>query len=56
MIIPETKAIRSAMASFFFIEPKFDLQSNGIFPEKLPFLQRFLLCVITENCQLTTDN
>ncbi len=56
MIMPETKAISNAMASFLFIEIKFDLQRNAFFPELLPSLQRFLLYVITENCQLTTDN
>ena len=39
--IPETKAISNAMASFLFIEIKFDLQSNAFFPELLPSLQRF---------------
>jgi hypothetical protein len=39
--MPETKAINRAMAIFFFIAMKFDLQSNGIFPEKLSFLHKF---------------
>ena len=40
--MPETKAISSAMASFLFMELKFDLQSNAFFPELLPSLQKFL--------------
>jgi len=40
--MPETKAINSAMATFFFIAMKFDLQSNGFFSEKLPSLHNFL--------------
>ena len=42
-IMPETKAINNAMASFFFIAMKFDLQNNGFFPDLLPSLQNFLL-------------
>ena len=38
----ETKAINNAMASFLFIEIKFDLQNNGFFSEKLPSLHNFL--------------
>ena len=38
-IMPETKAISSAMASFLFMELKFDLQSNAFFRELLPSLQ-----------------
>lgn len=41
--MPETKAISNAMAILFFILMKFDLQSNGFFPELLPSLQNFLL-------------
>jgi len=40
--MPETKAINSAMATFFFIAMKFDLQNNGFFPELLPSLHNFL--------------
>ena len=39
--MPETKAISSAMAVFFFILMKFGLQSNGFFPKLLPSLQNF---------------
>jgi hypothetical protein len=39
-IMPETKAINRAMASFLFIEIKFDLQRNAFFSEKLPSLQK----------------
>ena len=42
MIMPETKAISSAMASFLFIEIKFDLQRNAFFSEKVSYLQRIL--------------
>jgi hypothetical protein len=50
--MPETKAINSAMASFFFIAMKFDLQNNGFFPELLPYLHKFF--GTTEHT--TTDN
>ena len=39
--MPETKAISSVMAIFFFIAMKFDLQINGFFSEKLPSLHNF---------------
>ena len=42
MIMPETKAISSAIATFLFIAMKFDLQNNGFFSEKLPSLHNFL--------------
>ena len=41
-IMPETKAISSAMASFLFMWMNFDLQNNGFFPDLLPSLQNFL--------------
>jgi hypothetical protein len=59
MIIPETKAINNAIASFLFMGMNFDLQSNGFFSEKLSYLQKFLESEInttTTNCKLTTDN
>ena len=42
-MMPETKAISSVMAIFFFMRMKFGLQNNGIFAELLPSLQNFLL-------------
>ena len=39
-IMPETKAISSAIATFLFMAMKFDLQINGFFSEKLPYLQK----------------
>lgn len=41
-IMPETKAISSAMASFLFMEMNFDLQRNAFFSEKVSYLQRIL--------------
>jgi len=38
--MPETKAISSAMAIFFFISMKFELQNNGFLSELLPSLQK----------------
>jgi hypothetical protein len=40
MKMPETKAINKAMASFFFIAMKFDLQNNAFFSEKLSSLRK----------------
>jgi len=38
MMMPDTKAINSAMATLLFILLKFSLQINGILLELLPYL------------------